>query len=287
MSRTWLTYQIRSYPYLVFKDDGRRVNDILNISEPDILPFPAKNAEEWIEIAKREKKSMPVGWFTASDEDVQNDPTFFQSSFRYSKLLITDLVATFERLKPEHRNLCAVVVPGRRLHLFFDLDGKFDLYDKPFQHSKVRPTFERVLKRKFKMDFGRDMDVSDTQWFISQKKDAYSAHYHVLSESFVDVTHFARWIKCSWTPFVVAQAQAGDVDCIALSKMEMRQGWNAPKHTSLVDDGNYTNHHQFRMGGNCKPCRPPFEVDPIDNKCNRSELLAKLPDSSYLPEHRA
>jgi hypothetical protein len=115
------------------------------------------------------------------------------------------------------------------------------------------------------MDFGRDMDVSDTQWFISPKK-TYSAHYHVLSESFVDVDHFSRWIKRSWTPFVVAQAQAGDDDCIALSKMEMRKGWNAPKHVTLIDESNYSNHHQFRMGGNCKPCRPAFEVDPQDER---------------------
>jgi hypothetical protein len=266
MSKTWRIYNIRSYPYLVYKDDGRRMCDILNVMEPDILPYPAKNTEEWLEIAKRDKKSIPIGWFTAAEEDAAKDPTFFQTGFRYSKLPIVDLVQTFERLKPEHRNLCAVVVPGRRLHLFFDLDGEHDIYGKPFLHSKVRPAFERVLRRKFKIDFARDMDDTDTQWFISPKKNAYSAHYHVLSESFVDVDHFQRWIKRSWTPFVVEQAQAGDIDCIAILKVNMQSNWREEKFGSLVDEGNYSKHHMFRMGGNCKPCRPPFEVDPQDDR---------------------
>ena len=256
--QTWQLYGIPSYWYLKL-EGNRKECERVNVAAPEMRPFACKTAQEFLEIGKRDGKKMPVGWFQTSDASVVAKDRFFCTSFRYSRIPIADLESTFGRLRAEHRLWCAIVVSGCRIHLFFDLDGKSNLSGKPFDHQVVKPTFKRVLARKFKLDFGREIDTSDEQWYLSHKQGEYSAHYHILSESFKDREHLNRWVKYNFAPWIVRQAMDElDMDCISLCQDADQKNWHESKVKSIVDVGMYSNNHQLRLGLNTKPGRPPF-----------------------------
>lgn len=144
--------------------------------------------------------------------------------------------------------------------MFFDLDGSVNMSGVPFDHEKIKPIFMRVLRSKFKADFDRELDTSDEQWFVTPpgQGDKYSAHYHVLSESFRDTTHQNRWIKYTLIPWIIQQGmEHGDLDCLALcQRAKVTATCKQEKIITIIDEAMYTNNHQFRLALNCKPGGP-------------------------------
>jgi hypothetical protein len=202
-----------------------------------------------------------------------------------------DLFKFLERRDPEQRNMCCIVQPYQRIHMYFDLDwnlkstlkkgwdstkkaAKDDvpLPDLPSlkDPKRVFAVFLKVLQYLIERDFNRKLDLTETILLDASRPQKFSMHFHVLSQGWDCVASLNCWMKTRYGPYVAEKAAEGDADCLHFRVCNKREF----KH--LVDLAVYSDHRLFRGGGCRKPGSKPLEYVDWGSTVKKPESFREL-----------
>lgn len=134
-------------------------------------------------LGHRDSNSMPLNPFA------RKTPTFLHMPFAQ----ITDFLT---ELHPDDRFLAYVLTGNTPVHMYFDLDGKFDKF--PWLCGKEEECIELFLLQLsefFYSLFQRPLDMSGLLLLQASSDSKMSWHIHLRSEAFLDMKQHKLFIK--------------------------------------------------------------------------------------------
>jgi hypothetical protein len=122
---------------------------------------------------------------------------FVRAGYSYVHLSFRQLVSHLERLRPEDRFLTYIVPANTPVHLYFDLDGDFGLFEhlKSQHEGEVIQSFLWYLSRYFLLYFARNIDLSGLLLLQATSHKKVSWHVHVTSEAFQSNNHLKLFVE--------------------------------------------------------------------------------------------
>lgn len=171
-----------------------------------------------------------------------------------------------ENLGDTERHFQAIVLDKRPTHIYFDLDGKFELGEG--QHmpdaTNVMKEWETYFVAFFTAQFNRAPDMTGIKWETACTDSKFSLHCHVTTEAFVDVHHQKNFILEFEQYLIVNDTKLQYLRCV---HKKLLKGVPVIGRQDLIDYSVYTKRRNFRLAYSCKPkgkCLQPL-FNPLIN----------------------
>jgi len=257
----------------------------LDLTSKGLIPESCATVDEFL----AKEWLVPIAFMGAGDGHplIRQDP-YFCATPMYAQVKPKQLCELFQKLAPARRNLCAMVLDKRPVHIYFDLEADFPDEESPFYFLrdedpvKVVDAFKSVFSRCFEKDFNRKPDLKGFHAEFYQKTTKLSFHMHITTERFATVYAHNNWVKDSFLPFVRRLFYEHDEAAKMLCAID-----TSPNRKSdvrcMIDIGVYNRNRVFRLWGNRKPGKEAFQwlsMDSSPQPADAELLFRGLPNVS-------